>query len=578
MLHKAIGFGGFRGVTDHSVSVIRGLSMNLKQTASKLAKGDVKGVIEDVADKLERSVGLGGVVVISLASMVGSGLFVMPSFAADIMGPGIWMAFLLAALVVLPGAISKSELASAMPSSGGSYVFLERTYGPLFGTVSGLGLWASFLLKAAFALIGFSAYMYALTEYFDVDLNMQIVSIGTLVLITFLNILGVKKIKAVQTPILALTMIVLLLVCLMALFAGDTDFGRPLEPKAGGSFGEHSLKIAEAAAFVFVAYAGVIKVAAIGGEIKNPGRNLPLGILISLGLVTLLYCAVTYIMFAAVPAESYMMDGKPVENPVWVFVDYVAGTRIGLIAAFLAVLTMASGALSGVLAASRFVFAMARDNLLPQALETVNAKYETPHWPILLTGFAMLLAILYLPVKDVAKLASGFQIMVFVAVNSSVIVLRRSPQAQEWYKPHYFSPLYPYVQIFGILSGMALIYLMGDKALIGALGAGALGVVTYMGYGRKHNKVVTTPFKNLREQFSKPTSEERNVRLAAFKAADLGQKNHLTLPEFINALKALGVTYTNDEYRAIFHKADSDENGVIDIDEFLSLCHEDIAE
>ena len=238
------------------MSVIRGLFMNLKQTASKLAKGDVKGVIEDFAGKLERSVGLGGVVVISLASMVGSGLFVMPSFAADIMGPGIWMAFLLAALVVLPGAISKSELASAMPSSGGSYVFLERTYGPLFGTVSGLGLWASFLLKAAFALIGFSAYMYALTEYFEVDLNMQIVSIGTLALITFLNILGVKKIKAVQTPILALTMIVLLLVCLMALFAGDTDFARPLESKAGGSFGDHSLKIAEAAAFVFVAYAG----------------------------------------------------------------------------------------------------------------------------------------------------------------------------------------------------------------------------------------------------------------------------------------------------------------------------------
>ncbi|MFL2949967.1 MAG: amino acid permease [Candidatus Poseidoniaceae archaeon] len=544
--------------------------MNLKQTASKLVKGDVKGVIEDVADTLERSVGLSGVVIIAIASMVGSGLFVMPSFAADIMGPGIWMAFLLSALVVFPGAISKSELASAMPSSGGSYVFLERTYGPLFGTVSGLGLWASFLLKAAFALIGFSAYMYALTEYFDVEVNMQILSIVTLALITFLNILGVKKIKAVQTPILGVTMALLLLVCILALFDGNADFSRPLTTK-GGSFGEQSFKVAEAAAFVFVAYAGVIKVAAIGGEIKDPGRNLPLGILISLGLVTFLYCAVTFIMFAAVPEEAYQVDGKPVENPVFVFVDYVAGTKIGLLAAFLAVLTMASGALSGILAASRFVFAMARDNLLPQALETVNAKYETPHWPILLTGFAMLLAILFLPVKDVAKLASGFQIMVFVAVNSSVIVLRRSPQAQEWYKPDYKSPLYPFVQIFGIISGVALVYLMGEKALIGAAGAGALGAITYIGYGRKHNQVITTPFKNLREQFSNPTKAEHDLRLAAFKAADLGLKNHLTLPEFINALKALGVSYTNDEFRTVFHKADTDENGVLDIDEFMIL-------
>lgn len=544
--------------------------MNLKQTASKLVKGDVKGVIEDVADTLERSVGLSGVVIIAIASMVGSGLFVMPSFAADIMGPGIWMAFLLSALVVFPGAISKSELASAMPSSGGSYVFLERTYGPLFGTVSGLGLWASFLLKAAFALIGFSAYMYALTEYFDVEVNMQILSIVTLALITFLNILGVKKIKAVQTPILGVTMALLLLVCILALFDGNADFSRPLTTK-GGSFGEQSFKVAEAAAFVFVAYAGVIKVAAIGGEIKDPGRNLPLGILISLGLVTFLYCAVTFIMFAAVPEEAYQVDGKPVENPVFVFVDYVAGTKIGLLAAFLAVLTMASGALSGILAASRFIFAMARDNLLPQALETVNAKYETPHWPILLTGFAMLLAILFLPVKDVAKLASGFQIMVFVAVNSSVIVLRRSPQAQEWYKPDYKSPLYPFVQIFGIISGVALVYLMGEKALIGAAGAGALGAITYIGYGRKHNQVITTPFKNLREQFSNPTKAEHDLRLAAFKAADLGLKNHLTLPEFINALKALGVSYTNDEFRTVFHKADTDENGVLDIDEFMIL-------
>ena len=99
--------------------------------------------------------------------MIGSGLFVLPSFAAAVMGPGIWLAFLLAGLVVLPGAISKSELASTMPESGGSYVYIERTFGPLLGTISGLGLWASFLLKSAFALVGFSAYMYAVTTYFE---------------------------------------------------------------------------------------------------------------------------------------------------------------------------------------------------------------------------------------------------------------------------------------------------------------------------------------------------------------------------------------------------------------------------
>ena len=112
----------------------------------------VKNATDELKNTLKRTTGLAGVVIISLSAML-PGIFVTPTFAAEIMGPGIWLAYLLAASVVLPGALSKSELASGMPSSGGSYVYLERTYGPLIGTISGLGLCASFLLKSAFALI-----------------------------------------------------------------------------------------------------------------------------------------------------------------------------------------------------------------------------------------------------------------------------------------------------------------------------------------------------------------------------------------------------------------------------------------
>ena len=165
--------------------------MDIKNTAGKLLKGDIGGVVSDVKIKLERSLNLIGVIIISLAAMIGSGLFVLPSFAAAVMGPGIWLAFLLAGLVVLPGAISKSELASTMPESGGSYVYIERTFGPLLGTISGLGLWASFLLKSAFALVGFSAYMYAVTTYFETSMDTMTVAMAALVLITVLNIFGI---------------------------------------------------------------------------------------------------------------------------------------------------------------------------------------------------------------------------------------------------------------------------------------------------------------------------------------------------------------------------------------------------
>ena len=144
-------------------------------------KALVENAKDELKNTLKRTTGLAGVVIISLSAML-PGIFVTPTFAAEIMGPGIWLAYLLAASVVLPGALSKSELSSGMPSSGGSYVYLERTYGPLIGTISGLGLWASFLLKSAFALIGFSAYLIAVTTYFDVEISIMVLSMSALVL------------------------------------------------------------------------------------------------------------------------------------------------------------------------------------------------------------------------------------------------------------------------------------------------------------------------------------------------------------------------------------------------------------
>jgi len=124
--------------------------------------------------------------------------------------------------------------------------------------------------------------------------------------------------------------------------------------------------------------------------------------------------------------------------------------------------------------------------LLPSNLSETNEKFGTPHWSIILTGVAMAVCILTLPVKDVAKLASGFQIMVIVALNACVMVLRRDDPKHDWYQPTYQSPLYPYVQIFGIIAGGTLVALMGIKAVIGAVAAIVLGFSSYKIYGEKN--------------------------------------------------------------------------------------------
>ena len=534
-------------------------------------------MVTEVKNQLERSLNLIGVVIISLAAMIGSGLFVLPSFAAEIMGPGIWLAFLLAAIVMLPGAVSKSELSSTMTESGGSYVYIERTFGPILGTISGLGLWASFLLKSAFALIGFSAYMYAVTTYFDIDANSLTVALSALVLITILNIFGIKKVKSVQTPILAFTTGLLVIICIIQLFDGNMDFSRPIDGAVDVSKNNPKL-LAESAALVFVGYAGIIKVGAIGGEVKEPQKNLPHGILISLLLATLLYCVVTFIMMASVEGTWWLNDdGTTREDPVYAFVDAIASTKIGIAIAILAVLTMISGALSGVLASSRFLFAMARDNLLPESLEDVNTKFETPHWAIIITGLTMAVCILTLPVKDVAKLASGFQIMVIIALNMCVIILRSAKYAHEWYHPKFKSPFYPWLQIIGIIAGSYLVYVMGEKALFGGLAAIVIGFATFKLYGKKHYEIRTTPFQTFSQLFSNPSPSELKFRHAAFHAADVYDNNHLTLSEFISAMKALEIKFSRDEYRVIFHRADTNGNGFVDIDEFLGSfpCEEE---
>ena len=462
--------------------------MSLK-TANKILNGEIN-LVDAVKTKIERSLSLIGVIIVTVAASIGSGLFVLPSFAAAIMGPGIWLAFLLAGIVFLPGTLSKSELASAMPSNGGAYVYVERSFGPLIGTISGLGLWASFLLKSAFALIGFSAYMYAVTEHLEVSANATVLIMIALVLITVLNILGIKKVKAFQTPILALTTGLILIICFFQLFDGNFDFSRPMDSAIDTSRNQPIL-VAEAAALVFVAYAGIYKAGAIGGEVKEPEKNLPMGMLISLSLITLLYVVVTYIMMGSIEGEWWLnSDGSAREDPIFAFVDTVASTNVGLALAILAVLTMISGALSGLLAASRFLFGMAKDSLLPDSMCETNNKFETPHWAIIITAITMAVSILTLPVKDVAKLASGFQIMVIVALNVSVIILRTDAEKDGWYKPTFKSPLFPWLQVIGTIAGGALIYIMGQKALYGALAAIAIGVSTYFIYGKQNYKPV----------------------------------------------------------------------------------------
>jgi hypothetical protein len=267
------------------------------------------------------------------------------------------------------------------------------------------------------------------------------------------------------------------LICLIFFGFGsfDSALTEPVFPKESSGF-------ISAVAFLYISYAGVTKVAAVAGEIKNPEKNLPKTMLLSLFLITVVYVLVAVVLVGNIEASLLATDIKP----IYTLSQKLGGDAFGYAAGVVGVLTLLSMANSGVLASSRFPFAMARDKMLPGFLGSVNGKFMTPVYSIIVTAFVIGLAIIYLDVEKIAKLASAFKVLMFISVNLAVIVLRETNA--QWYNPSYKSPFYPYVQVFGVISGIVLLAYLGLMPLLSVLGAFIFGFVTFFFYGRKTNR------------------------------------------------------------------------------------------
>ena len=423
---------------------------------------------------LERKLNLTTIIAISIGGMLGSGIFVLPGIAAVKTGSSIWLAYLIAAICILPAALSKSELSSAMPKSGGSYVYIERAFGPIMGTISGIGLWISLLLKSSFALVGFGAYLMVITDISSI--RIEYISIAFLFIIMMINILGVKKVGRVQLIIVVISLLSLVTLLFLGLPQVNSEYLNPFL-KHGGS------GLLETIAFVYISYAGVTKVAAIAGEVKNPNKNLPIAMLSSLLIISMIYVLIAYTLVGSIPTEILKTDYKP----IYTLGQVLGGKWVAYTFAGIGVITLISMANSGVLAASRFPFAMAVDKLLPKKMGNLHQKYLTPVNTIILTCIIMAFVILFLDVEKIAKLASAFMVMMFMSVNLSVIILRET--AVQWYDPKYKSPLYPYVQLFGVFSGMILLFYLGLMPIIAISVVSVLGILIYYIYGRKASRI-----------------------------------------------------------------------------------------
>ena len=426
--------------------------------------------ILDKSKRLKKELTLFNIYTIATGTTIASGFFLLPGLAFAEAGSGMVLSYLVASVPVIPALLSIAELATAMPRAGGVYYFLDRSMGPLWGTIGGIGTWLALILKTAFALVGIGAY----TGLFMPEIPVIPLSTVFAVIFGAINLFGAKKTGIFQS------FLVIGLLLILAWFVGA---GIPvIQPQRFQQlFAKGMNSILSTAGLVYVSYIGLTKIASVAEEIKDPEKNIPLGMFLALATVVVVYILGNIVMVGILPAEKLDHALSPVATAAEALVGHT-GAVIMTIAAILAFFSVAN---AGILSASRYPLAMSRDHLFPAFLGRLS-RLHTPANAIFLTvGLIVCFLLLFDPTK-IAKLASAFQLLLFALVCLVVIVMRESHIPS--YDPGFRSPLYPWMQVFGIVVCFLLIIEMGWLPTLFTLGLLAIGTIWYFYYAR--DKVV----------------------------------------------------------------------------------------
>ena len=425
-------------------------------------------------EKLKKELNLLDVFCIAAGAMISSGIFILPALAYAKAGPSVVFAYILAGILVLPAMLAKAELATAMPKAGGVYFFIERSMGAPMGTIGGLANWFSLSFKSAFALIGIGVFATLINPGIS-QIEIKLIAVGCCLFFMVVNIIGVKHAGRFQVVlVLCLIGILVLYVFRGFLFIRPERY-TPFIPFGLGS-------IFATAGLVFISFGGLTKIACVAEEVKNPGRNISLGMFLAFVIVMCLYAAVVFVTVGLLDPGELSGSLTPISLGAGVF---MGNAGIALLA-FAAILAFISTANAGILTASRNSMAMSRDYLLPGFFQRISNKSKTPNISIIITTLFMILVILFLSLENLVKTASTLMILLFLLVSLSLIVMRESKIQS--YRPKFRSPLYPWLQIFGILGYAFLIFEMGKIPLTitGIFIACSLG--WYLIYARKRVK------------------------------------------------------------------------------------------
>ena len=456
---------------------------------------------------LKRTLGAGGLVALGIGAIIGAGLFsITGGAAANHAGPAITISFVVAALGCLFAGLCYAEFASMIPVAGSAYTYSYATMGEFIAWIIGWDLVLEYAVGAATVGISWSRYLVKFFEGFDIHLPPELVTgpwdggiinlpaVFIIVLMSLLLIKGTKESATVNGFIVALKVAVVLVFIFLGWKYINNDNYSPYIPDNSGTFGEFGFSgIIRAAAIVFFAYIGFDAVSTAAQEAKNPKRDMPIGILGSLAICTVLYILFAHVMTGVTSYTTFKGQdgiapvavaiehmGKETSPGVWQ-PDYPWLNRAIVVAILRG---YASVILVMLMGRSRVFFSMSKDGLIPKIFSSVNPKTQTPAKNNLLFMLFVSLFAAFVPARVVGEMTSIGTLFAFILVCIGVWVMRKKmPELPRAFK----TPMVPLVPILGIATCLFMMVFLPMDTWIRLIVWMLIGLDIYLVYGAKHS-------------------------------------------------------------------------------------------
>jgi APA family basic amino acid/polyamine antiporter len=463
---------------------------------------------------LKRVLGPINLVTLGIGAIIGTGIFVLTGqAAAQYTGPAIVLSMVLAGVASALAGLCYSEFAATVPIAGSAYTYGYATLGEFFAWVIGWDLILEYALGAATVAVGWSGHLTSFLHDFlkinippslaaapctlistagcspEAVINLPAVAIT--VAVTVLIVIGIKESANVNTAIVIVKVAVVLIVIVGGVAYVNPANWRPFIPENAGHFGEYGWSgVLRGAGVIFFAYIGFDAVSVAAQEARNPQKDMPIGILGSLVICTILYILVSGVMVGLVPYRQMLGQAAPMVIAIRAAEAASGGS------ALLRMMTMLVevGAIAGLssvmvvmmMAQPRIFYSMANDGLLPPFAKRIHPRFRTPHITSIITGVAVALAAGFTPIGALGELVSIGTLLAFVIVSIGVIFLRY--QRPELHRP-FRTPGVPFIPALSALVSLLLMAGLPRDTWLRLVIWMAIGFVIYFAYGYSHSEV-----------------------------------------------------------------------------------------